>query len=137
MGHHMTCRGSCHKRLTECFLSRQSLDVDTDYTCFCIQLGKEPAILLILQARHPVRVCCDLPGSAMTSRACQIGVVLLATLSLASAAHPGRHLLSDDDAQSGLLVTYWGQNSAAPTYQEPELDEVLGRSCFTLPVLFI
>lgn len=55
----------------------------------------------------------------------QIGVLLLATLSLASAAIPGRHLLSDDDAQSGLLVTYWGQNSAAPTYQEPALDEVL------------
>lgn len=61
----------------------------------------------------------------MTSRALHYGVLILASLSLASTATSGRHLLSDDDSDSGLLVTYWGQNSAAPTYQEPELDEVL------------
>lgn len=61
----------------------------------------------------------------MMSRVFQFGVLVLASLSLASTAKPGRNLLSDDDARSGLLVTYWGQNSAAPTYQEPELDEVI------------
>ena len=71
----------------------------------------------------------------MTSRALQYCVLILACLSLASAATSGRHLLSDDDTDSGLLVTYWGQNSAAPTYQEPELDEVLRESiCFTVYV---
>lgn len=73
----------------------------------------------------------------MASRAFQFGVLVLASLSLASAANLGRRLLSDDDAQSGLLVTYWGQNSAAPTHQEPELDEVLRCSFSILAVLCI
>ena len=38
-------------------------------------------------------------------------------------ASGGRNLLSrdnDTDPATGMLVIYWGQNSAAPPYQEPE-----------------
>jgi len=45
-----------------------------------------------------------------------------------SAASVGRSLLSHDisgnETATGMLVTYWGQNSATPKYQEPNLDEV-------------
>lgn len=60
----------------------------------------------------------------------QYAVFALAAASLVCAKVPsvaktGRNLLShDNDTDSGLLVTYWGQNSAAPTYQEPDLDKV-------------
>lgn len=52
----------------------------------------------------------------------RFAVLALAGLSLVSGSTSGRHLLSSD-GDSGLLVTYWGQNSAAPTYQEPGLDQ--------------
>ena len=73
----------------------------------------------------------------MTSRAFQYCMLILASVSLASAATSGRRLLSDEDSDSGLLVTYWGQNSAAPRYQEPELDEVLPGSMFAFVLLFM
>ncbi len=49
-----------------------------------------------------------------------------------SATSVGRSLLSHDvsgnETATGMLVTYWGQNSAAPKYQEPSLDQVCSSS---------
>ena len=49
-----------------------------------------------------------------------------------SVASVGRSLLSHDvsgnETATGMLVTYWGQNSAAPKYQEPSLDQVCSSS---------
>lgn len=49
---------------------------------------------------------------------------------VAGTSSPGRSLLShstsQNETEAGMLVTYWGQNSAAPKYQEPSLDQVRG-----------
>ena len=69
----------------------------------------------------------------------QYAVFALAAVSVVFARDPlvastGRSLLSHgNDTDTGLLVTYWGQNSAAPTYQEPDLDEVNHRQTSRLP----
>ena len=63
----------------------------------------------------------------VTLSAFRFAVLVLAGLSLVSGSTSGRYLLSSD-GDSGLLVTYWGQNSAAPTYQEPGLDQACDRS---------
>lgn len=49
-----------------------------------------------------------------------------------SAASVGRsllsHVVSGNETATGMLVTYWGQNSADPKYQEPSLDQVCSSS---------
>ena len=72
-------------------------------------------------------------ASKLTMRGSYYAILALAVTSGvwardSSIAPKGRSLLSHgNDTDSGMLVTYWGQNSAAPTYQEPDLDQV--RSC--------